>query len=93
MKFLISEETISEDKFIIIINNPTYILFNSIEQNIGLKVIITYVVSLPVKFRTKTYTIMAIEVPGGKRNLKMNINAQQAILNAYITNKTKRNVS
>ncbi len=29
---------------------------------------------------------MAIEVPGGKRNLKMNINAQQAILNAYITN-------
>ena len=30
--------------------------------------------------------IMAIEIPGGKRNLNMNINAQQAILNAYITN-------
>ena len=29
---------------------------------------------------------MAIEIPGGKRNLNMNINAQQAILNAYITN-------
>ena len=27
---------------------------------------------------------MAIEIPGGKRNLNMNINAQQAILNAYI---------
>ncbi len=30
--------------------------------------------------------IMAIEIPGGKRNLKININAQQTILNAYITN-------
>ncbi len=29
---------------------------------------------------------MAIGIPGGKRNLNMNINAQQAILNAYITN-------
>ena len=29
---------------------------------------------------------MAIETPGGKRNLNKNINAQQAILNAYITN-------
>ncbi len=28
---------------------------------------------------------MAIEIPGGKRNLNMNINAQQAISNAYIT--------
>ena len=28
---------------------------------------------------------MAIEIPDGKRNLNMNINAQQAILNAYIT--------
>ncbi len=27
---------------------------------------------------------MAIEILGGKRNLNMNINAQQAILNAYI---------
>ena len=26
------------------------------------------------------------EIPGGKRNLNMNINAQQAILHAYITN-------
>ncbi len=32
------------------------------------------------------FRIMAIEIPGGKRNLNMNINAQQAILNAYITN-------
>ena len=38
------------------INNLTYILFKSIEQNIGLKVIIIYVVSLPFKFRTKTST-------------------------------------
>ena len=28
---------------------------------------------------------MAIETPGGKRNLNMNINAQQAILQAYIS--------
>jgi hypothetical protein len=27
---------------------------------------------------------MAIEIPGGKRNLKMNINAQQAIFNVHI---------
>ena len=32
------------------------------------------------------FRIMAIEIPGRKRNLNMNINAQQAILNAYITN-------
>ncbi len=38
---------------------------------------------LPVSDLT---VIMAIEIPGGKRNLNMNINAQQAILNAYITN-------
>ncbi len=37
-------------------NNLTYILFKSIEQNTGLKVIIIYVVSLPFKFRTKTST-------------------------------------
>ena len=30
--------------------------------------------------------IVAIEIPGGKRNLNMNINAQQVILNAYISN-------
>ena len=30
--------------------------------------------------------IVAIETLGGKRNLNMNINAQQAILNAYIFN-------
>ena len=29
---------------------------------------------------------MAIEIPSGKCNLNMNINAQQAIVNAYITN-------
>ena len=34
----------------------------------------------------KNFRILAIEIPGGKRNLNMNINAQQAILNAYITN-------
>ena len=34
---------------------------------------------------TKT-RFMAIETPGEKRNLNKNINAQQAILNAYITN-------
>jgi hypothetical protein len=33
---------------------------------------------LPVSDLT---VIMAIEIPGGKRNLNMNINAQQAILN------------
>ena len=38
------------------INNLTYILFKSIEQNIGLKAIFVYVVSLPLKFRTKTST-------------------------------------
>ena len=30
--------------------------------------------------------IVAIEIPGGKRNLNININAQQVILNAYISN-------
>ena len=37
-----------------------------------------------VKFR-----IVAIETPGGKRNLNMNINAQQAILKAYISKQFK----
>ena len=37
-------------------------------------------------FQHEVFCVMAIEIPGGKRNLKMNINAQQAILNAYITN-------
>ena len=32
---------------------------------------------------------MAIEILGGKRNLNMNINAQQAILNAYILNNSR----
>ena len=32
------------------------------------------------------YNIVTIETPGGKRNLVMSINAQQAILNAYILN-------
>ena len=32
------------------------------------------------------YLIVAIETPSGKRNLNMNINAQQVILNAYISN-------
>ena len=35
---------------------------------------------------TRGYDIVAIELPGGKRNLNMNINAQQVILNAYISN-------
>ena len=30
------------------------------------------------------FRIVAIEIPGGSRNLNMNINDQQAILNAYI---------
>ena len=30
--------------------------------------------------------IVEIEIPGGKRNLNMNINAQQVILNAYMSN-------
>ena len=30
--------------------------------------------------------IVAIETPGGKRNRNININAQQAILKAYISN-------
>ena len=40
------------------------------------------------KYRKQLYNIVAIETPGGKRNLNMNINAQQAILhvNAYISN-------
>ena len=29
---------------------------------------------------------MAIEIPGGKRNLNMNINAQQVISNTYLSN-------
>ena len=29
--------------------------------------------------------VVAIEIPGGKRNLNMNINIQQVILNAYST--------
>ena len=33
-----------------------------------------------------TETDTAIEIPGRKRNLNMNINAQQVILNAYISN-------
>ena len=32
---------------------------------------------------------MAIEIHGEKRNLNMNINAQQAILNAYILNNSR----
>ena len=32
------------------------------------------------------YSVVAIETPGGKRNLNININAQQAILKAYISN-------
>ena len=31
------------------------------------------------------FRIVAIEIPGGKRNLNMNINAQQVILNAYMS--------
>ena len=30
------------------------------------------------------FRIVAIEIPGANRNLNMNINAQHAILNAYI---------
>ena len=32
----------------------------------------------------RRFRIVAIETPGGKRNLNININAQQAILKAYI---------
>ena len=35
------------------------------------------------------YSIVAIETPGGKRNLNININAQQAILKAYISKQFK----
>ena len=38
----------------------------------------------PIIFR-----IVAIETPGGKRNLNININAQQAILKAYISKQFK----
>ena len=40
-----------------------------------LRSMLTYIVS---------ELIVAIEIPGGSRNLNMNINDQQAILNAYI---------
>ena len=33
--------------------------------------------------------IVAIEIPGGNCNLNMNINAQQAILNAFIIQQFK----
>ncbi len=48
--------SIHHNTFIYHINNLTYLLFKTIEQNIGLKVIIIYVVSLPFKFRTRTST-------------------------------------
>ena len=32
----------------------------------------------------RSYRIVAIETPGGKRNLNIDINAQQAVLKAYI---------
>ena len=35
------------------------------------------------------YSIVAIETPGGKRNLNININAQQTILKAYISKQFK----
>ena len=33
--------------------------------------------------------ITVIEIPGGKRNLNVNINAQQVILNAYMSNNAR----
>ena len=37
-------------------------------------------------YEHKCFRIVAIEVPGGKRNLNKNINVQQVILNAYMSN-------
>ena len=39
--------------------------------------------------KNKMLGIVAIETPGGKRNLNININAQQAILKAYISKQFK----
>ena len=36
--------------------------------------------------KLRRFRLVAIEIPGGKRNLNMNINAQQVILNTYMSN-------
>ena len=38
------------------------------------------------KMYISLFRIVAIEITGGKRNLNMNINAQQVILDVYIAN-------
>ena len=40
--------------------------------------------SIKLIFNQQTFRIAVIEIPGGKRNL--NLNAQQVILNAFISN-------
>ena len=37
-------------------------------------------------YQARSKSIIANKIPGGKRNLNVNMNAQQVILNAYMSN-------